>query len=124
MFGSAAVRECVRKAGYLEYDNGVFSKHRGMFIDLDFESLMGTVDKIAPIQTRGIRSDDQPSVDRYLDAFREYADDHIIWNRVSELATVAPSMPPRAVKECYDAIDRDVTRGMLHAEKMAKRITG
>ena len=35
-----------------------------------------------------------------------------------------PINAPRSVKDCYDAIDRDVTRGMLHAEKMAKRITG
>ena len=124
MLGSASVRECARKAGYLEDDNGVFSKHRGMFIDLNFETLMGTVDKIAPLQARGIRLDDQPSVDRYLAAFQTYADEHNIWKRVSELVTVAPSMPARAVKDCYDAIDRDVTRGMLHAEKLAKRITG
>ena len=58
MLGSASVRDCVRRAGYLEYDNGMFSKHRGrMFIDLDFATLMGTVDKLAPIQSQGIRSD-------------------------------------------------------------------
>ena len=124
MLGSASVRDCVRQAGFLEYDNGVFSKHRGTFVDLDFEALMGTVDTIAPIQSRGIQSNDQPSVDRYLAAFRSYADDHNIWERVAGLSIVAPSMPPQAVKERYDAIDRDVTRGMLHAEKMAKETTG
>ena len=125
MLGSASgVRDCVRQAGFLEYDNGVFSKHRGMFVDLDFDALMGPVDTIAPIQSRGIRSDDQPSVDRYLAAFRSYADDHNIWQRVAVLSTVAPSMPPLAVKERYDAIDRGVTRGMLHAEKLARRTTG
>ena len=124
MLGSAAVRDCVRKAGYLEYDNGIFSKHRGLFIDLDFKELMGPVDTILPPPSRGIRSDDQPSVDRYLTAFTAYADEHNIWNRVSELSVLAPSIPQRHLKECYDAIDRDVTRGILHAEKQAKRSTG
>ena len=124
MLGSADVRDCVRKAGYLEYDNGVFSKHRGLFIDLDFKELMGPVDTIPPPPSRGIRSDDQPSVDRYLAAFHAYADEHNIWHRVSELSALAPSIPQRHLKDCYDAIDRDITRGMLHAEKQAKRGTG
>jgi hypothetical protein len=45
MLGSASVLESIRHAGYLEYDDGVFSKHRGLFVDLDFQSLMGSVTK-------------------------------------------------------------------------------
>ena len=40
MLGSPAVAAAVNRAGYNSYDNGVFSKHRGLFIDLDFTTLM------------------------------------------------------------------------------------
>ncbi|KAI2513931.1 hypothetical protein MHU86_315 [Fragilaria crotonensis] len=124
MFGSAAVASAICRAGYNAYDNGVFSKHRGLFIDLDFTKLMGSVASIAPTKARVLRSEDQPSVDRYLTAFKQYADDHRLWDRVKGLTTVAPTLTSAQCKVCFDAIDRDVTRGMLHAEKEARRPAG
>ena len=124
MLGSEGVKDVVRRAGYLAYDSGVFSKHRGLFVDIDFQALLGAVDPISPPAARGINSEDQPSVDRYIEAFNEYIKDHNLRKRVSELVTSAPFMPPQYRKDCYDAIDRDVTRGMLHAEKRAKKPSG
>ena len=124
MLGTAAVADAVCRAGYNAYDNGVFSKHRGLFVDLDFTQLMGAVDSITPARARGLRSEDQPSVDRYLAAFKTYADDHNLWDRIDDLVTVASTLTPLQCKESFDVIDRDVTRGMLHAEKQAKRPSG
>ena len=124
MFGTTAVTAAVCRAGYNSYNDGIFSKHRGLFIDLDFTQLMGSVDAITPAKARGIRSDDQPSVDRYLTAFKQYASDHNLWDRVDALTTAASSLSPDQCKERYDAIDRDVTRGMLYAERQAKRPSG
>ena len=125
MLGTPAVADAVSRAGYAAYDSGgICSKHRGLFVDLDFAQLMGAVDPITPAKARGLRSDDQPSVDRYLAAFTQYADDHNLWDRVKELTTLAPSLPPEICKQNFDAIDRDVTRGMLHAERQAKRPSG
>ena len=76
MLGSASIAENVCKAGYLAYDEGFFSKDRGLFVDSDFQALMGSVESILPTAARGIRSEDQPSVDKYLAAFKTYADDH------------------------------------------------
>ena len=124
MLGSAAVASAVSRAGYNAYDDGVFSKHRGLFIDLDFTTLMGSVDPIVPTKARVLRSEDQPSCDRYLEAFKKYADDHKLWDRVKDLTTVAPTMTPAHCKLSFDAIDRDVTRAMLHAEREARRPAG
>ena len=124
MLGTAAVADAVCRAGYNAYDNGVFSKHRGLFVDLDFTQLMGAVDSITPARACGLRSQDQPSVDRYLEAFKAYADDHNLWKRIDDLVTVASTLTPLQCKESFDVIDRDVTRGMLHAEKQAKRPSG
>lgn len=124
MLGSSAVASAVCRAGYNAYDNGVFSKHRGLFIDLDFTQLMGAVEPIAPTKARILRSEDQPSVDRYLEAFKKYADDHRLWERVQDLTTVACTLTPAQCKVSFDTIDRDMTRGMLHAEKAARRPAG
>jgi hypothetical protein len=124
MLGTPAVAQCVRRAGFLAYDNGIFSKHRGLFIDLDFTALMGAVDAIITAPSRGLHSENQVSVDRYLEALKKYFADHKIDNRVRDLKTVASSLTTSQCKESYDVIDRDVTRAMLHAEKEAKRPSG
>ena len=124
MFGSAMVLESLRHAGYLAYDNGIFSKHRGLFVDLYFQTLMGSVENIVPSSARGTKSEDQPAVDKYVEVFKKYATNHNIWVRVRDLQTVASFMTTAQVKDSNDTIDRDVTRAMLHAEKQAKRPKG
>ena len=49
MLGSASVADHVCKAGYLAYDEGFFSKHRGLFVDINFQALMCSVESIPPI---------------------------------------------------------------------------
>ena len=125
MLGSRGVMKCVRRADYLAYDNGVLSKHCGLLVDFDFRALRGSISPLAPVAAHGIRSEDQPSVDRYTSAFTAYcADAHNLWARVSELALNAPFLPAQHLQDCYNVIDRDVTRGMLHAKKQAKRPSG
>ena len=53
------MKDVVRRAGYLVYDNGVFSKHRGLFVDIDFQALLGAVGPISSPAARSINSDDQ-----------------------------------------------------------------
>ena len=124
MLGSPNISDSVCRAGYLAYDDGIFSKHRGLFVDVDFHQLMGPMASMMPPQSRQLRSEDQPSVDRYVDAFNKYAADHNLWQRVEDLAIVASSLPTAVCQQQFDAIDRDVTRAMLHAEKLAKRPSG
>ena len=93
MLGSYNLLDSVCRAGFLAYDDGIFSKHRGMFIDLNFQSLLGPVAAIVSAPARCLNSEDQPSVDRYLEAFHQYATDHNLWSRVKELTTIAFSMP-------------------------------
>ncbi len=124
MLGSPNISDSVRRAGYLAYDDGIFSKHRGLFVDLDFHQLMGPMAAISPPQSRRLRSEDQPSVDRYVDAFKDYADDHNLWQRVEDLVVAASTLSTASCQQQFDAIDRDITRAMIHAEKLAKRPSG
>ena len=50
MLGSAAVAAAVIHSGFLAYDAGVFSKHRGLVFDIDFVTLMGPVGKCSITQ--------------------------------------------------------------------------
>jgi hypothetical protein len=124
MLGSPNILDSVRRAGYLAYDDGIFSKHRGLFVDIDFLQLMGPMAAILPAHSRRLCSEDQPSVDRYIAAFNVYADSHNLWQRVDDLAVVASSLSTEYCQMEFDAIDRDITRAMLHAEKLAKRPSG
>jgi hypothetical protein len=81
---------------------------------------MGSVDTIAPAKARALRSEDQPSVDRYLEAFKQYADDHRLWDRVNNLTTMASTLTSAQCKVRFDAIVRGVTKVMLHAEKQTR----
>lgn len=58
MFGSEGVKDVARRADYLAYDNVVFSKHRALFVDIDFQALLGAVDHILPPAAQGINSED------------------------------------------------------------------
>jgi hypothetical protein len=121
MLGSTLLSNAIRRSGYLAYDNGLFSKHRGLFVDLDFASLMGAVHDIPPAQSSRLLYENPLSVERYLEAFTQYEKDHNIHQRIHDLKAAASSMPVERCTSCYDAIDRDVTRAMLHAEKQSKR---
>ena len=41
MLGSPRIRDCIRHQGALEYNKGIISDHRGLFIDLDPLQLFG-----------------------------------------------------------------------------------
>jgi hypothetical protein len=124
MLGSPNLSDSVRRAGFLAFDDGIFSKHRGSFVDFDFTNLMGPTSAITSSKARLLRSEDQAAADKYIAAFHQYADDHNIWNRVNELATVASTLSMTQCALGYDAIDCDITRAMLHADELARRPSG
>ena len=85
---------------------------------------MGIVHSIPASSARCLQSENQLSVDRYLVSFKKYVTEHNVWDRVKDLTLVASTMSSEHCKQAYDAIDRDVTRAMLHAENECKRPAG
>jgi hypothetical protein len=125
MLGSESIADAVVNAGYLPFDdNGITSKHRGLFIDFDHHQIMGQVDNIARHANRQLHSEDPIATDLYITAFKKYADDHDICGRLDDLRLIIHSMTLHRIRECYNSIDRDITRAMLHAEKTAKKPSG
>jgi hypothetical protein len=60
-------------------------------------------------------------VSAYLDHLKKYLLDHNIESRVHALLEEAPTLSRREVKRCYEAIDRDVTRGMVSSESKIRK---
>ena len=58
MFGTSLVKETICQAGYLAYHGGIYSKHCGLFVDFDFQALLGQVDAITPHANRRLKSED------------------------------------------------------------------
>jgi hypothetical protein len=73
---------------------------------------------IQPVSTAswGFTSKNEKCVSAYLDHLKKYLLDHNIESRVHALLEEAPTLSRREVKHCYEAIDRDVTRGMVSSE--------
>ena len=92
--------------------------------DFDFQALLGQVDTIAPHANRRLKSEDPVTTEKYLEVLKEYVAEHNVQERLDALSLVAYTMPQTSRQESYDAIDRDVTRAMLSAERAAKRPTG
>jgi hypothetical protein len=55
-------------------------------------------------------------VSGYLDHLEKYLLDHNIESRVHALLEQAPNLSRREVKHRYEAIDQDITRGMVSSE--------
>jgi hypothetical protein len=121
MLGTPKIRECVQRRGALEYNAGIVSDHRGMFIDLNAASLFGgaTDDHVAA-SSRGFTSKNEKKVKKYLDHLDKYFVDHKICSRIDSLAEEAPTLTRRQLKRRYEGIDNDITRGMLAAERKVR----
>ena len=93
MLGTSMVQETIRRAGYLAYNEGIHSKHRGLFVDFDFQALLGQVDTITQHASRRLKSDDPVSTEKYLAVFKEYVAEHNVRERLDALSLVAHAIP-------------------------------
>ena len=95
------VKENIRRAGYLAYNDGIHSKHRGLFLDFDFQALLGQVDTITSHINRRLRSEDPVTTEKYLEELEEYVAEHNVQERLDALSLVAYTMPQTSRQESY-----------------------
>ena len=74
---------------------------------MEFTLLTGTDDSIAPTKARGLRSEDKPSVNSYIEAFKNYADDHCLWYQLNKVMSAALAMTLDQCKLSFDVINID-----------------
>ena len=65
------VKENIRRARYLAYNDGIHSNHQGLFLDFDFQALLGQVDTITPHANRRLKSKDPVTTEKYLEEQRK-----------------------------------------------------
>ena len=107
----------VRAAGYDPFGYRIPSDHRGMFIDLDTESLFqNELPKLPPSDKRDFTSTSPETIRLYVEKKMNYLNDHRFFERLDALETNVHLDP-----ESAEALDRDFHRAAVHAARMCTK---
>ena len=105
------------KSGILHFNDSSQSDHKALFADFDEQTLFqgATTDTTAPSQ-RLLRLNNPSQCKTYLKLVHAYLTAHKITER-SNLLDSLQADTPASSSSLYDSIDRDITKGLLHAEQ-------
>jgi hypothetical protein len=121
MLGTYGVARNMIGAGIHAYGATMRSDHRGMHVDLNISALLhGKIAKMATPSTRGVRSNSIRKVERYKAEVTRYFEDHKIENRLEKLKEKTKDEWTANDNAELEAVDRDITRAMLAAEKKCR----
>jgi hypothetical protein len=99
MLGIPWKQMCVQQQGALEYNDGIMSDHRGLYVDLDAALLFGgTTDNQVASSSRGFTSKNEKKAKRYLDELDKYFIDHNIDSQIDSLVEDAPHLTRNQLK--------------------------
>jgi hypothetical protein len=117
------VANAVINCGALHFDHVVDSDHRGLFLDLDIDTLLGgRPPTLSSPALRGIDSTNPKQCKAYLEHLTTYFARHKIHRRTQKLVkwTHQHGLTDRITKR-WEKLDLDVTKGCLHAERCSGR---
>ena len=124
IFGTPGVLDWTTRSGMEEFNARIQSDHRGLWIDLDIKSLLGgKIPDLIPPQQRGVTGKDPESTKKFRKELHQYLTDHKFETRmqkIRELTNSNKQLDDR-VPEMIQALDRDLERGMIAAEKKAAK---
>ena len=118
MLGCPRVASAVTRQGSLAYTEGPQSDHRGLYVDLDIERLLGAI-PLNPMErssTRLLNSGNPELVATYLEGMRKYYADHSMITRINTLAAEHSTMTQSQVRKLLTTWDNDQGRAMQTAE--------
>ena len=116
VFCSAPLLPAVEACGIEPFNQHIFSDHRALFVDWDTSLLFGSATPtIVSKAQRRLQTSNAQTRSKYITYLHKYCEDHRITSRLAKLHE-APD-PVQA-----EAIDRDITRGMLAAEKQCRHM--
>jgi exonuclease III len=107
---SESVLPYVQSCGIEPFNQTLRSDHSGIFLDLIESGLFGPPSPIPPPAHRDINSKTAKDTPKYISALKKYCIDHKIFERMAKLEN-DPTYHPEQI----EALDRDITRGMLFA---------
>jgi endonuclease/exonuclease/phosphatase family metal-dependent hydrolase len=122
IFASESVTQQVISCGALTYNRIVDSDHRALFIDLRIDELLeGSPPLLSSPALRGIDSKNPKLCVIYIEALTKYLGDHKVFSRTVKLETWTEEHGlTEGLKLLWEKLDRDVTAGCLHAERLAR----
>ena len=106
----------------LEYER-TLGDHRAQYVDINTESLLGltSIDN-SSASSRRLRSTDPKCINKYIDKLRKNFKTHNIHKRMKKLVLSLKEINgmTKCQQEQYEALDRDVFRLCINAEKQIK----
>jgi len=106
----------------LEYER-TLGDHRAQYVDINTESLLGltSIDN-SSASSRRLRSTDPKCIKKYIDKLRKNFKTHNIHKRMKKLVLSLKEINgmTKCQQEQYEALDRDVFRLCINAEKQIK----
>ena len=116
IFGTELLATAVKRVGYLAYNDGILSDHRGIFIDLCRKILFGEQQPIDERASRNLTTSNKKGARQY----REHASKEIVSNKIYERALEIEAMATNNFDENAKAnleqLDKELNDILLEAE--------
>jgi hypothetical protein len=124
LFGTSLLLSSLHKSGILNFNDSPLSDHRALFADFDEQALFQgtTTDPTAPSQQL-LRLNNPSQCKTYLKLVHTYFSAHKVTERSNHLDSLSQGdTPASTISSLYDSLDRDITKGLLHAELQSARV--
>jgi hypothetical protein len=110
----------IKSIGLLDFDVIFRANHRIFFIDINMEGFCGSATETLPAQRlRQLKLEDPRVATEYRKVLHQQFVHHSVFRRIKEQSESNKSGECTMVQESkYEALDRDITRAMLHAESV------
>jgi hypothetical protein len=110
----------IQAIGLLDFDVIFRTDHRAFFIDIDMDGFFGSATETLPARRlRQLQLEDPRVATEYRKALHQQFIHHSVFHRIKEQSESSKSGEWNLSQESkYKALDRDITRAMLHPESI------
>jgi hypothetical protein len=117
---TAGIAPFILAIGLLDFDVIFRTDHQTFFIDIDMDGFFGSATETLPAQRlRQLQLEDPRVATEYRKVIHQQFIHHSVFRRIKEQSDSSKSGEWNMAQESkYEALDRDTTRDMLHAESI------
>jgi hypothetical protein len=117
---TAIIAPFIQFIGLLDFDVIFLTDHRTFFIDIDMDGFFGSATETLPAQQlRQLQLEDPRVTTEYRKSIHQQVIHHSVFRQIKEQSESSKSGEWNIEQESkYEALDRDITRAMLHVESV------
>jgi hypothetical protein len=117
---TAGIALFIQSIGLLDFDVTFRTDHQTFFIDIDMDGFFGSATETLPAQRlRQLQLEDPRVATEYRKVLHQQFLHHSVFRQIKEQSESSKSGEWNMVQESkYEALDRDITRTMLHDESV------